>query len=110
MPHTPSRTPSRGLGCPLLENRSPATQSTTALSLGVQASSGALRHGTERRVTRVLAVPALRLRLPRLSSFRAFNQRSFVYLWLGSLVSNIGTWMEAIALGVYVTETTGRAE
>lgn len=58
----------------------------------------------------MLAVPTLRLRLPRLSSFRAFNQRSFVYLWLGSLVSNIGTWMEAIALGVYVTETTGRAE
>ncbi len=55
-------------------------------------------------------MPTLRLRLPRLSSFRAFNQRSFVYLWLGSLVSNIGTWMEAIALGVYVTETTGRAE
>ena len=55
-------------------------------------------------------MPTLRLRLPRLSSFRAFQHRSFVYLWLGSLVSNIGTWMEAIALGVYVTETTGRAE
>ncbi len=50
------------------------------------------------------------LRLPRLSSFRAFGNRSFVYLWLGALVSNIGTWMETIALGVYVTETTGRAE
>ncbi len=50
------------------------------------------------------------LRLSRLSSFRAFEHRSYVYLWLGALVSNIGTWMETIALGVYVTETTGRAE
>ncbi|XXF78185.1 MFS transporter [Myxococcaceae bacterium GXIMD 01537] len=50
------------------------------------------------------------LRLPRLSSLRAFGHSSYVAMWLGSLVSNIGTWMETLALGVYVTETTGRAE
>jgi MFS family permease len=31
-------------------------------------------------------------------------------VWSGSLVSNIGTWMETLALGVYVTEVTGQAE
>nr|WP_153868938.1 MULTISPECIES: MFS transporter [Myxococcaceae] len=40
---------------------------------------------------------------------RAFRHRSYVALWLGALVSNIGTWMETVAVGVYVTETTGRA-
>jgi MFS family permease len=31
-------------------------------------------------------------------------------VWFGALVSNIGTWMETVAMGVYVTQTTGRAE
>ena len=30
-------------------------------------------------------------------------------MWLGSLVSNVGTWMETVALGRYVAETTGKA-
>lgn len=47
--------------------------------------------------------------LQRLSSLRAFQHRSYVALWLGALVSNIGTWMETVAVGVFVTETTGRA-
>ncbi|MDY7233188.1 MFS transporter [Hyalangium rubrum] len=50
------------------------------------------------------------LRLPRLSSLRAFEHPGYLPVWTGSLVSNIGTWMEAVALGVYVTEVTGRAE
>ncbi|WP_044279148.1 MFS transporter [Myxococcus stipitatus] len=45
-----------------------------------------------------------------LSSFRAFRHREFVAMWLGALVSNVGTWMEVLALGVFVTEMTGRAE
>jgi MFS family permease len=53
-------------------------------------------------------VPALRL--PRLSSLRAFGHPGYLPVWAGSLVSNIGTWMEAVALGVFVTEVTGQAE
>ncbi|HEX8825814.1 MAG TPA: MFS transporter [Archangium sp.] len=50
------------------------------------------------------------LRLTRFSSLRAFGHRDFVHVWSGALVSNIGTWMETLALGVYVTTVTGRAE
>ena len=50
------------------------------------------------------------LRLSRFSSLRAFGHRDFVHVWSGALVSNIGTWMETLALGVYVTTVTGRAE
>jgi len=30
-------------------------------------------------------------------------------LWSGAFVSNIGTWMETVAVGVYVTQTTGQS-
>jgi len=30
-------------------------------------------------------------------------------MWFGALVSNVGTWMETVALGYYVADTTGRA-
>jgi MFS family permease len=30
-------------------------------------------------------------------------------VWTGSFVSNIGTWMETVAIGVYVTQATGQA-
>ncbi len=30
-------------------------------------------------------------------------------MWTGALVSNIGTWMESVALGYYVADTTGKA-
>lgn len=50
------------------------------------------------------------LHLSRFSSLRAFGHRNFVYVWSGALVSNIGTWMETLALGVFVTTVTGRAE
>lgn len=50
------------------------------------------------------------LRLPRFSSFRAFEHPGYLPVWSGSLVSNIGTWMETVAIGVYVTQVTGKAE
>lgn len=53
-------------------------------------------------------MPALRLQ--RFSSFRAFEHPGYFPVWAGALVSNIGTWMETLALGVYVTEVTGKAE
>ena len=45
----------------------------------------------------------------RSAAVRALSHRDFTLLWLGTLVSNIGTWMESVALGVYVTEVTGQA-
>jgi MFS family permease len=45
----------------------------------------------------------------RLSSLRAFRHPNFVRFWLGAFISNVGTWMETIGVGVYVTEATGRA-
>ncbi|WP_338872541.1 MFS transporter [Myxococcus stipitatus] len=50
------------------------------------------------------------LRLPQLSSLRAFEHPGYLAVWLGALISNIGTWMETVAMGVYVTQETGRAE
>ncbi|NBD11906.1 MFS transporter [Corallococcus silvisoli] len=47
--------------------------------------------------------------LSRSPSLRALSHRDFAFLWMGTLVSNIGTWMESVALGVYVTEVTGQA-
>ena len=31
-------------------------------------------------------------------------------MWTGALCSNIGTWMESVAVGIFVTEATGQAE
>ncbi len=42
-------------------------------------------------------------------SFSPLRHRAFRLLWLGSLVSNIGTWMETVALGRYVADETGKA-
>ncbi|MFZ4721087.1 MAG: MFS transporter [Ilumatobacteraceae bacterium] len=44
------------------------------------------------------------------TSFRVFRHGSFAILWSGSLVSNVGTWMETVALGRYVQEQTGEAK
>ena len=38
-----------------------------------------------------------------------FRYRRYTILWTGALVSNIGTWMETVALSYYVAETTGKA-
>jgi MFS family permease len=45
--------------------------------------------------------------LPR--SFAPFRHRPFAALWTGAFFSNIGTWMEAVAVGILVTEITGQA-
>jgi MFS family permease len=45
----------------------------------------------------------------RLISFAPFRHPAYARVWTGAFVSNIGTWMEAIALGIYVTEHTGQA-
>ena len=43
------------------------------------------------------------------SSFAPFRYRNFRILWSASAFSNIGTWMQAVAVGAYVTEETGKA-
>jgi MFS family permease len=38
-----------------------------------------------------------------------FHYRGYTILWTGALISNIGTWMETVALSYYVADTTGKA-
>jgi MFS family permease len=45
----------------------------------------------------------------RIGPFAPLRHRAFRRIWIGGFVSNIGTWMETIALGIYVTTATGRA-
>jgi MFS family permease len=45
----------------------------------------------------------------RLISFAPFKHPAYARLWTGAFVSNIGTWMEALALGTYVQQQTGQA-
>jgi MFS family permease len=45
----------------------------------------------------------------KLISFAPFRHSAYARLWTGAFVSNIGTWMEAIALGAYVTKHTHQA-
>ncbi|HEX4492323.1 MAG TPA: MFS transporter [Acidimicrobiia bacterium] len=45
----------------------------------------------------------------RLESFAPFRHRDFALFWTGAFVSNIGTWMETVAFGIYVTDKTGQA-
>jgi MFS family permease len=45
----------------------------------------------------------------RFESFAPFRHRAFALFWSGAFVSNIGTWMETVAFGIYVTSRTGQA-
>ncbi|HLL84694.1 MAG TPA: MFS transporter, partial [Longimicrobium sp.] len=45
----------------------------------------------------------------RPNPLRVLGYRAYAYLWAGALISNIGTWMETIAVGVHVTHTTGKS-
>lgn len=44
-----------------------------------------------------------------MSSFEAFRYRDYRLLWVGAAMSNIGTWMQTIALGWYVFQLTRSA-
>jgi MFS family permease len=43
------------------------------------------------------------------TSFAPFRHRRFARLWSGAFVSNIGTWMETVGVGILVTSATGKA-
>ncbi len=40
------------------------------------------------------------------SPFAPFKHRVFAAFWTGAFVSNIGTWMETVGIGIYVTDAT----
>ena len=42
------------------------------------------------------------------ASFAPFRSRNFTSMWIGALLSNVGTWMEAVGLSYYVAHTTGK--
>jgi MFS family permease len=42
-------------------------------------------------------------------AFSPFRYRDYTLYWTGNFVSNIGTWMETIALGAFVADATGKA-
>ncbi|TMK56092.1 MAG: MFS transporter [Actinobacteria bacterium] len=48
------------------------------------------------------------LLLPR--ALRPLRHRRYALLWTGAFVSNIGTWMETVAVGILVTKATGQAQ
>jgi MFS family permease len=43
-------------------------------------------------------------------SLAPFRHRRYTALWFGAFASNIGTWMETVAVGVLVTAQTGQAQ
>jgi MFS family permease len=45
----------------------------------------------------------------RTNALAPLRHSAYARLWSGAFVSNIGTWMETLALGVYVTDTTHQA-
>jgi MFS family permease len=45
----------------------------------------------------------------RSGALAPLRHRQFALFWSGALVSNVGTWMETVAAGILVTETTGKA-
>jgi MFS family permease len=47
--------------------------------------------------------------VPLPAALAPLRHRSFAALWCAAFVSNIGTWMESLAVGILVTETTGRS-
>jgi MFS family permease len=57
-------------------------------------------------VAEPIAAPAVRTRFDAIAPLR---HPAYARLWTGAFVSNIGTWMETLALGVYVTKHTGQA-
>jgi MFS family permease len=69
-----------------------------------QASMSSVDRGVRRAVHEVAA------ELPSSTSpLRAFRHGDFALLCAGAFVSNVGTWMERVAVGVWVTQSTGSA-
>ncbi|MDQ4070166.1 MAG: MFS transporter, partial [Actinomycetota bacterium] len=48
-------------------------------------------------------------RLLDLASLRPLRRRDFAIVWSAALVSNVGSWLQTVAVGVLVTALTGQA-
>ena len=57
----------------------------------------------------VTTEPVVSVPRRNLISFAPLRHKAYARLWTGAFVSNIGTWMESIALGIYVQKHTGQA-
>jgi len=44
-----------------------------------------------------------------LSSLQPLKRRNFALIWTAALVSNVGSWMQTVAVGALVTEATGKS-
>ncbi|MCI0672188.1 MAG: MFS transporter [Myxococcaceae bacterium] len=53
--------------------------------------------------------PTVLSRLLDVPSLRALRRPVYAAVWAGALVSNVGTWMVTIAVGIHVTRTTGQS-
>jgi len=54
-----------------------------------------------------VAEPLTEIPVPRrFAAIAPLRHSAYARLWTGAFVSNIGTWMETLALGLYVTKTT----
>jgi MFS family permease len=53
--------------------------------------------------------PRTMSRLRELASLRPLRRREFALVWSAALVSNIGSWVQTVAVGVLVTTLTGEA-
>ncbi|MEO7398658.1 MAG: MFS transporter, partial [Ilumatobacteraceae bacterium] len=40
------------------------------------------------------------------ASFAPFRHRAYLLVWIGAMISNVGTWMETTALSYYVADTS----
>jgi MFS family permease len=49
------------------------------------------------------------MRLGAAAALRPLHYRNFAVLWTASLVSNVGTWMQTVAVGALVISRTGQA-
>lgn len=45
----------------------------------------------------------------RFPSLRAFRYPAYVRIWLGAFVSTLGSWVQTVSVGIWVTKTTGMA-
>jgi MFS family permease len=49
------------------------------------------------------------MRLPAAAALQPLRYRNFAVLWSASLVSNVGSWMQTVAVGALVISRTGQA-
>src|SRR5215472_965113 len=49
------------------------------------------------------------MKLNAAASLRPLRHRNFALLWSASMVSNIGSWMQTVAVGALVISRTGQA-